>query len=87
MVGLIHAFWHLPLFWVVGTNQIKMGFGTDFWIFVAFVLTSSVFSAWCYLGNGRSIMAAALLHTAGNLNCGQVGFCVTQEQRSHYGHV
>jgi len=67
IVGLLHGIWHLPLFWVVGTNQIKMGFGLDFWIFIAFVLASSVYSAWCYLGNGRSILAAALLHTTGNL--------------------
>jgi membrane protease YdiL (CAAX protease family) len=68
MVGLIHAIWHLPLFWVVGTNQIKMGFGVDFWIFIIFVVATSVISAWCYLGNGRSILAAALLHTTGNLS-------------------
>jgi membrane protease YdiL (CAAX protease family) len=68
MVGLIHAIWHLPLFWVVGTNQIKMGFGVDFWIFIIFVIATSVISAWCYLGNGRSILAAALLHTTGNLS-------------------
>ena len=68
LVGLIHTFWHLPLFWVVGTNQIKMGFGNDFLIFIAFVISSSVFSAWCYYGNKRSIMAATLLHTTSNLS-------------------
>jgi len=68
LVGLIHAIWHLPLFWVVGTNQIKMGFGVDFWIFIGFIMASSVLSAWCYIGNGRSILAAALLHTTGNLS-------------------
>lgn len=26
VVGVFHAFWHLPLFWVVGTNQIELGF-------------------------------------------------------------
>jgi membrane protease YdiL (CAAX protease family) len=68
LVGVIHTFWHLPLFWVVGTNQIKMGFGSDFLIFAAFVISSSIFSAWCYYGNRRSIMASALLHTTGNLS-------------------
>ena len=68
LVGLIHTFWHLPLFWVVGTNQIKMGFGIDFLIFIAFVISSSVFSAWSYYGNQRSIMAATLLHTTSNLS-------------------
>lgn len=68
LVGVIHTIWHLPLFWVVGTNQIKMGFGIDFLIFIAFVISSSVFSAWCYYGNQRSIMAATLLHTTSNLS-------------------
>ena len=68
LVGVIHTIWHLPLFWVVGTNQIKMGFGTDFLIFIAFVISSSVFSAWCYYGNHHSIMAATLLHTTSNLS-------------------
>jgi membrane protease YdiL (CAAX protease family) len=68
LVGVIHTVWHLPLFWVVGTNQIKMGFGIDFLIFIAFVISSSVFSAWCYYGNQRSIMAATLFHTTSNLS-------------------
>ena len=68
LTGVIHTVWHLPLFWVVGTNQIKMGFGPDFLIFIAFVIASSVITAWCYYGNHRSIMAVALLHTAGNLS-------------------
>lgn len=68
LVGVIHTIWHLPLFWVVGTNQMKMGFGSDFLIFILFVISSSVLSAWCYYGNRRSIMAATLLHTAGNLS-------------------
>jgi membrane protease YdiL (CAAX protease family) len=68
LVGVIHTIWHLPLFWVVGTNQMKMGFGGDFLVFVLFVISSSVLTAWCYYGNNRSIMAAALLHTTGNLS-------------------
>ena len=67
-VGIIHTLWHLPLFWVVGTNQIKMGFGIDFIIFTAFVISSAIITAWCYLGNGHSILAATLLHTSGNLS-------------------
>lgn len=68
LVGVIRTIWHLPLFWVVGTNQYNMGFGIDFLIFIAFVISSSVFSAWCYYSNQRSIMAAALLHTTSNLS-------------------
>lgn len=68
LVGIIHTVWHLPLFWVVGTNQMKMGFRGDFLVFILFVISSSVITAWCYYSNGRSIMAAALLHTVGNLS-------------------
>ncbi|TFG47460.1 MAG: CPBP family intramembrane metalloprotease [Anaerolineales bacterium] len=68
LVGLIHTFWHLPLFWVVGTNQIKMGFGNDFLVFIAFVISSSVISSWCYYGNNHSILAITLLHTTSNLS-------------------
>jgi membrane protease YdiL (CAAX protease family) len=68
LVGAIHSLWHLPLFWIAGTNQIKMGFGIDFYIFIFFVVSSSVYSAWCYYGNHRSVFAVALLHTTGNLS-------------------
>ena len=68
LVGVIHAFWHLPLFWVVGTNQMKMGFGQDFLVFIGLVIATAVLTAWCYYGNQHSIMAVTLLHTAGNLS-------------------
>jgi hypothetical protein len=68
MIGAFHAFWHLPLFWVVGTNQIKMGFGIGFFFFIAFVIASSIFTTWCYIRNGSSTLAATLLHCTGNLN-------------------
>ncbi len=68
LVGVIHTIWHLPLFWVVGSNQMQMGFSQDVLVFVMFVIATSVLTAWCYYGNGRSIMAAALLHTTGSLS-------------------
>jgi len=67
-VGIFHAFWHLPLFWVVGTNQIELGFGPDFWLFVAFVLSGSIYSTWCYNDNSRSVLAVILLHFTANLS-------------------
>ena len=68
VIGLSHAFWHLPDFWIVGTNQMKWGFGIDFLIFVGFVIATAVYSTWFYNANGRSTLAAILLHTAGNLS-------------------
>ncbi len=68
IVGGVQMSWYLPLFWVVGTSQIDMGVGPDLWVFLLFVMASSIFSAWCYHGNGGSILAATLLNTTGNLS-------------------
>ena len=68
VIGFVHTFWHLPLWWVVGTNQIKMGFGLDFIFFVLFVVATSVVSTWCYMDNHHSTLAVTLLHCSGNLS-------------------
>lgn len=67
LVGIFHAFWHLPFFFIVGTNQMKMGLGINFWLFVAQAVSFSVFASWCYVDNQHSTLAAILLHTVGNL--------------------
>lgn len=67
MIGIFHTFWHLPLFWVVGTNQIRYGFGLDFWMFVAFIVSTSIYSSWCYNANNRSTLAVIVMHTAINV--------------------
>ena len=66
-LGVSHAFWHLPLFWVVGTNQSRYLSVIDFSLFIAFVLAGSIYSTWCYNDNRRSTLAVILLHTATNL--------------------
>jgi uncharacterized protein len=68
IIGVFHAFWHLPLFWVAGTNQITFGLGLDFWIFVGMVMAGSIYSTWCYNSNQRSTLAVILLHTTLNLS-------------------
>lgn len=67
VVGISHAFWHLPTFWIVGTNQIEMGFGLDFLLFIAAGVSFSFYATWCYNGNARSTLAVTLLHSTGNL--------------------
>ena len=81
IAGIFHALWHLPLFFVVGTNQTKMGLGLDFLLFVVCATSSSFYESWSYYGNGRSTLAATLLHWTGNLTidvlvggAGTVGF-------------
>ncbi len=67
VLGIFHAFWHLPMFWVVGTNQSRWLSIPDFTLFIAFVLASSIYSTWCYNDNHRSTLAVILLHTVANL--------------------
>ena len=67
IVGIFHAFWHLPLFFIVGTNQAQMGIGINFWLFVAQAVAFSFYATWCYVDNHHSTLAAVLLHTVGNL--------------------
>lgn len=67
IVGFFHTFWHLPFFFIVGTNQIEIGFGFGFWLFVVQAVAFSIYATWCYLDNRHSTLAAVLLHTVGNL--------------------
>ncbi|HEM62343.1 MAG TPA: CPBP family intramembrane metalloprotease [Chloroflexi bacterium] len=68
VLGICHAFWHLPLFWIVGTNQVEYGLGPDLWLFFAYVVAGSIYSTWCYNDNRRSVLAVILLHFTANLN-------------------
>jgi membrane protease YdiL (CAAX protease family) len=67
ILGSIHFFWHLPLFFLQGTSQAAMGFGTPlFWLMLVQVLAHTTIYHWIYNNNGRSILAAILLHFTGN---------------------
>ena len=68
ILGVFHTFWHLPLFWMVGTNQSRYLSGIDFSLFIVFVLAGSIYSTWCYNDNRRSTLAVILLHTVANLS-------------------
>jgi membrane protease YdiL (CAAX protease family) len=68
VLGVVHAFWHLPLFFVVGTNQSRYLSGFNFSLFIVFVLAGSIYSTWCYNDNHRSTLAVILLHTVANLS-------------------
>lgn len=67
VLGACHAFWHLPLFWIVGTNQSRWSSVPDFTLFIVGVLAFSIYTTWCYNESYRSILAVILLHTVGNL--------------------
>ncbi len=70
VLGLTWALWHVPLFFVPGTFQQRLGFGSPrFWIFSATLIPLSVLMTWVYNRTQRSTLSAALLHFSGNL-CG-----------------
>jgi membrane protease YdiL (CAAX protease family) len=68
VLAVFHAFWHLPLFWVVGTNQSRWASVGGFAIFATFGLINTIYFTWCYNDNHRSTLAVILLHTVGNLS-------------------
>ena len=68
VLSIFHAFWHLPLFFVVGTNQSRSTTPSAFIIFVVFGVANTIYYTWCYNENRRSTLAVILLHTVGNVS-------------------
>lgn len=68
VLGVVHTLWHLPTFWIVGTNQSTWKLGLEPLAFIGLVISSSIYSTWCYNDNRRSILAVILLHTTANLS-------------------
>lgn len=63
IVGALWALWHLPQFFVEGTYQYGLGFGSaSFWLFMAVLLPESVLITWVYNNTRRSTLSAVLLH-------------------------
>lgn len=71
LLGLIHAFWHIPLFFIEGTLNAIVGLISPYFaLFILQVVLDSIIFTWIYNNNNRSIMSAILLHYMINLTAG-----------------
>lgn len=67
VLGVAWGAWHLPLFFIAGTSQGDMGFGTaDYWVWFGMVVALAVIYTWVYENNRRSTLSAILLHFVSN---------------------
>jgi membrane protease YdiL (CAAX protease family) len=69
ILGAVGVLWHLPLFFMRGTAQGEMGFGTP--LFLAWVVlhvSVKLHRTWVYNNAARSTLAAILLHFMTNLS-------------------
>ena len=62
VLGVIWAFWHLPLFYLHGADT----YGQSFVVFVLQVTALSVAMAWLYARTNGSLLLVMLLHAAVN---------------------
>ena len=68
VVGIFWVLWHLPLFFIGGTYQAGLGFGSPaFWSFNLALIVGSPVYAWLYNASGQVIFAPLLYHGLGNL--------------------
>ena len=62
LLGLIWAFWHLPLFFIPGVDKS----GQSFPVYALQVTALSVAMAWLYGHSNGSLLLAMLMHSAAN---------------------
>jgi membrane protease YdiL (CAAX protease family) len=68
VLGLVHALWHTPLFFIPGITQGEIGlFSLGAAVFAIGTIAGSVIFTWVYNNTGRSILSAILLHFMVNL--------------------
>lgn len=74
LIGLVWTIWHVPLYLMEGTIQQEEGlWSIDFWVDMAARLPLALLYAWVVLNTNRSILAAILLHAAGNIGSVLIG--------------
>jgi len=68
ILGFIHAFWHLPVWFVIGEGGRDMPFA----LFALQVVSQTPIYTWLYLRGNRSIWPVMLFHTTQNMMFFQV---------------
>jgi NAD(P)-dependent dehydrogenase (short-subunit alcohol dehydrogenase family)/membrane protease YdiL (CAAX protease family) len=69
VIGFAWALWHVPLFFVPGSYQAELGFGTaGFLVFELSIVGVSFLYTAAFVGTARSTLAAVLLHFSVNLS-------------------
>lgn len=63
VLGVFWIVWHLPVFFLAGTNQSLI----PFWLFTLSVIPLGIMMTWVYNNTNQSIFAAAFFHAIGNL--------------------
>ncbi len=67
ILGGAWAVWHLPLFFIRGSYQNGLGFGTPaFWLFMVGLVPLTVVFSWIFNNTNRSTLAVILFHSMVN---------------------
>ena len=73
ILGILWGFWHLPLFYIVGTSQVNM----SIWLFVINSILLSFLFTWLHNNTNGNILTAILFHTMVNLSYSFLPFVMT----------
>jgi uncharacterized protein len=67
-IGVLWALWHLPLYFIEGSYQHGLGFGSlRFWLTNLVLVQLGVLYVWLVNGSGGSILIAILAHAGVNI--------------------
>ncbi|MHA1125272.1 MAG: CPBP family glutamic-type intramembrane protease [Candidatus Heimdallarchaeota archaeon] len=68
LLGLYWTIWHFPLFFIEGTYQAKLGFGSiDFYTICFGIFFQAFIMTWIYNNTNKSIFSAVLFHIFTNV--------------------
>lgn len=81
LVGVFWAVWHLPMFFIAGSDMV----GQSFWVFLLSVVALSAAMTWLFANTGGSLLLVMLMHAAVNNTTGIVPAAVLGSTRDVLG--